>query len=182
MRCPSVTPRIEVGGYVGLSKTGVITSQYDKLTATVSSRWDVSGKNKSYVVTPSITYLTPLSLKAAVGLLASGTYVGTGYARYYYGVSAADSRASGLPIYNPSHNWNSYTVGGFGTYSLTGNLLHGVQGHCRRHLLARAEPDGALAADLDRGVAQPVHRRGGACLYLLKGSGAPPWSRFPAHR
>jgi outer membrane scaffolding protein for murein synthesis (MipA/OmpV family) len=124
---PERDTAIEVGGYVGLSKTGLITSDYDKLTASISSRWDVSGKSKSYVVTPSLTYLTPLSLKAAVGLLASGTYVGTGYARYYYGVSAADSRASGLPIYTPSHDWNSYTVGGFATYSLTGNLLHGFK-------------------------------------------------------
>ena len=126
-RLPERDTAIELGGYIGLSKTGLITSPYDKLTFSASLRHDVSGKNKSYVFTPSLTYLTPLSTKAAVGFLASGSYVGTKYARYYYGVSAADSRASGLPIFNPSHDWNNYTVGGFSTYSITGNLLHGFK-------------------------------------------------------
>ena len=118
---------IEVGGYIALSKSGVITSDYDKLTFSSSLRYDVTGNNKSYVYTPSLTYLTPLSLKAAVGVFAGGTYVGKRYAQYYYGVTAADSRASGLPIYSPSHDWNNYTLGAFATYSLTGNLLHGFK-------------------------------------------------------
>ena len=126
-RLPERDIAVELGGYIGLSKTGLITSDYDKLTFSASLRHDVTGKNKSYVFTPSLTYLTPLSTKAAVGLLASGSYVGTKYARYYYGVSAADSRASGLPIFNPSHDWNNYTLGGFATYSITGNLLHGFK-------------------------------------------------------
>lgn len=126
-RLPERDTTVELGGYLGLSKTGLITSDYDKLTFSVSLRHDILGKNKSYVFTPSLTYLTPLSTKMAVGFLASGSYVGTKYARYYYGVSAADSRASGLPIFNPSHDWNNYTVGGFATYSLTGNLLHGFK-------------------------------------------------------
>lgn len=124
---PARGTAVEAGGYIALSKTGLITSDYDKLTFSSSLRYDVTGKSRSYVFTPSLTYLTPLSLKAAVGLFAGGTYVGTRYARYYYGVSAADSRASGLPVFNPSHDWNNYTLGAFGTYSITGNLLHGFK-------------------------------------------------------
>ena len=126
-RLPERSTAIELGGFVGLSKTGVVTSPYDQLTFITSVRHDVTGKNDSYVVTPSLTYLTPLSLKAAVVLIASGSYVGTKYARYYYGVSAADSRASGLPVFNASHDWSNYMVGGLATYSLTGNLLHGFK-------------------------------------------------------
>ncbi|WP_174292437.1 MipA/OmpV family protein [Sphingomonas bacterium] len=126
-RLPERDTAVELGGYVALDKTGVITSPYDELSLSFSLRHDVLAKNKSYVFTPSLTYLTPLSTKLAVGLTASGTYVGTKYARYYYGVSAADSRASGLPIFNPSHDWNNYTVGGFTTYSITGDLLHGFK-------------------------------------------------------
>ena len=99
---PERSTAIELGGYIALSKTGLITSDYDKLTLSSSLRYDVTGNNKSYVFTPTLTYLTPLSLKAAVGLFAGGTYVGARYARYYYGVTAADSRASGLPIYTPA--------------------------------------------------------------------------------
>ena len=126
-RLPERDTAIELGGFVGLSRTGVITSDYDQLTFTASFRHDVSNKNDSYVFSPTLTYLTPLSLKAAVGLTASGSYVGTKYARYYYGVTRADSLASGLPAFNASHDWTNYTFGGFATYSITGNLLHGFK-------------------------------------------------------
>ena len=126
-RLPERKTAIELGGFVGLSKTGVITSPYDQLTFQASLRHDVTGNNDSYVFSPSLTYLTPLSLKAAVILIASGSYVGTKYARYYYGVTAADSRASGLPVFTPSHDWSNYTLGALGTYSITGNLLHGFK-------------------------------------------------------
>ena len=119
---------IELGGYVGINKTGVITSPYDTLSLSISYRHDVNGASSSYVWTPSLSYLTPLSTKAAVGLLASGSYVGDKYANYYYSVSPQQSAASGLPVYQARGNrWNSYTVGGFATYSITGNLLHGFK-------------------------------------------------------
>lgn len=119
---------IELGGYAGISKTGVVTSPYDKLTLSISYRHDVNNASGSYVWTPSINYLTPLSTKAAVGLLASGSYVGDKYANYYYSVSPQQAALTGLPAYSARGNrWNSYTVGGFATYSITGNLLHGFK-------------------------------------------------------
>jgi outer membrane scaffolding protein for murein synthesis (MipA/OmpV family) len=119
---------IELGAYAGISKTGVVTSPYDKLTLSISYRHDVNNASGSYVWTPSINYLTPLSTKAAVGLLASGSYVGDKYANYYYTVTPAQSAVTGLPAYSARGNrWNSYTLGGFATYSITGNLLHGFK-------------------------------------------------------
>ena len=127
-RLPELRTGIELGGYVGVSKTGVVTSPYDKLTLTLSYRHDVNNASGSYVWTPSINYLTPLSTKAAVGLLASGSYVGDRYANYYYSVSPQQAALTGLPAYAARGNrWNSYTLGGFGTYSITGNLLHGFK-------------------------------------------------------
>ncbi|MGN6376551.1 MAG: MipA/OmpV family protein [Sphingomonas sp.] len=118
---------VELGGYVGIGKTGVITSQYDKLSLSLSYRHDVSGVSDSGTWQPSVSYFTPLSTKAAVALFGSMTHVGRGYAQTYYGITPTDSLASGLPTYSAHGGWKSYSLGGVATYSLTGNLLHGFK-------------------------------------------------------
>lgn len=118
---------IELGGYVGVGKTGVITSAYDRLSFSVSYRHDVNNAHDSGIVQPSINYLTPLSRKAAVGLFASAEHVERGYAQAYYSISPAQSLASGLPVYNARGGWKNYTLGVLGTASLTGDLLHGLK-------------------------------------------------------
>ena len=118
---------VELGGYVGIGKTGVITSPYDKLSVSVSYRQGVSGAHSSYIWQPSVTYLTPLSRKAAAGLYGSAQYAGQGYANTYFTISPTQSIASGLPSFNARKGWKNYMVGGFLTYSLTGNLLHGFK-------------------------------------------------------
>ncbi|WBH17935.1 MipA/OmpV family protein [Sphingomonas radiodurans] len=119
---------IELGGYVGIGKTGVITSPYDKLSVSVSYRHDVSGVHESGIWQPTINYLTPLSRKAAVALFGSAERVETKYIRTYYNVGPAQSVASGLPTYTIGRGgWKSWTIGGMGAYSLTGDLLKGLK-------------------------------------------------------
>ena len=117
---------IEVGGYAGLSRTGVITSDYDTLGASVSYVQDVNKAHKSYVITPQIDYGTPLSRKAYVGLSANAAYVGGEYADTYFSVTPAGSLLSTLPTYNAGKGWKNYSVTAIGTYALTGDLLHGL--------------------------------------------------------
>jgi MipA family protein len=129
---------IELGGYAGIGKTGIITSPYDKLSFTVSYRYDVNGAHSSGILAPTATYLTPLSRKAAVGVFVSGERVERGYTAAYFNVSPNQSIASGLPVYNGRGGWKNYTLGGFGTVALTGDLLHGfklVAGGTYRRLL-----------------------------------------------
>jgi len=118
---------IEVGGYVGIGKTGIITSPYDKLSATISYRTDVNGVHRSDVWQPSINYLTPLSTKAAVATFLSAEHAGDGYATTYFGVTPAQSVASGLVAYNSRGGWKNWNLGLVGTYALTGDLLHGFK-------------------------------------------------------
>lgn len=117
---------VEVGGYVGIGRTGVITSDYDMLSVSVSYRYDVAGAHKSGIITPSITYMTPLSRKAMVSLFASADIVERGYGRTYFSVTPAGSIASGLPVYTAGGGFKNFTLGGFAAYSLTGDLLHGL--------------------------------------------------------
>ena len=122
-----VKTAIELGGYVGIGKTGVITSPYDKLSVTVSYRHDVANAHDSGIWQPSVNYITPLSPKAAVALFGSAERAGRGYATTYFSVSPTQTIASGLPTYNARGGWKNYTVGGLATYSLTGNLLKGFK-------------------------------------------------------
>lgn len=117
---------VELGGYIGIGKTGVITSDYDKLTASVSYVHDVNNAHKSYLITPQIEYGTPLSRKAYVGVSANAVYAGGGYARTYFSVDASGSLASTLPMYSAGKGWKSYSLTGLATYSLTGDLTHGL--------------------------------------------------------
>lgn len=122
-----VNTAIELGGYVGLGKTGVITSEYDRLSVSVSYRHDVNGAHDSGIWQPSLNYLTPLSRKAVVGLFASAEHVERGYATTYYSITAAQSVASGLPAYGARGGWKNYTLGALGSVALTGDLLHGFK-------------------------------------------------------
>ncbi len=125
-RLPDPGVAIELGGYVGIGKQGVFTSDYDKLNFTVSYVTDVNNVHGSHVITPAIDYGTPLSTKAYVGLNLSADYVGNGYASTYFGVTPAGATASGLPAFTAGKGWKDWTLGTLGMISLTGDLTHGL--------------------------------------------------------
>lgn len=119
---------VELGGFVGISKTGVITSAYDSLTFNIAYGKDVANAHDSYVITPSLQYLTPLSTRTFVSAGVAAEYVGKGYGRYYFDVSPAGSLASGLPAYNGAGADSGFKNVTFnlGTgYSLSGDLRKG---------------------------------------------------------
>lgn len=118
---------IELGGFVGVGKTGVITSPYDRLSVSVSYRYDVNGVHRSGILQPTINYLTPLSRKSAVGLFASAEHVEDGYADRYFTVLPGQVLTSGLPAFRARGGWKNYTLGALGTVSLTGDLFHGFK-------------------------------------------------------
>lgn len=117
----------EAGGYIGVSRTGVITSNYDTLTVRVAYIHDVSDVHDSYVITPQVNYSTPLSRRTLVSIGASADYVGKGYGETYFGVTPAGSLASGLRTYSIGESgWKRYNLTAFVVQSLTGDLRHGL--------------------------------------------------------
>lgn len=117
---------VEAGGFVGIARQGVFTSDYDKLGVSLLFAHDVTGTHGSYVITPSIDYSTPLSTKTFVGIGVSSDYIGSGYADTYFSVDAAGSAASGLPVFAADKGWKDLTVSGYGAVSLTGDLTRGL--------------------------------------------------------
>nr|WP_246351956.1 MipA/OmpV family protein [Sphingobium subterraneum] len=119
----------EVGGWGGVAKTGVITSDYDNLSFRVSYLHDVAGAHRSYIVTPTIEYGTPLSRSTYVGVSVSADYVGKGFGRYYYDVTLAGSQASGLGVYGAAGDKAGFAklnLGIVGAKSLSGDLRKGL--------------------------------------------------------
>lgn len=116
----------EVGGFVGIGKTGVITSEYDNLSFRVAYLKDVGSAHESHVITPSLEYGTPLSREAYVGVGISADFVGDGYASYYFDVSPAGAAASGLSPFQADGGFKSYSLSLFGSRALSGDLLRGL--------------------------------------------------------
>lgn len=116
---------LEMGGYAGIGRRGVITSDYDTLSFTLGYRKGVTGAHSGGILQPTIAYFTPLSTKAAASISVSGERADSKYARAYYDVDAAGSLASGLPQYQARGGWKNYTVSALGGYSLTGDLTKG---------------------------------------------------------
>jgi MipA family protein len=117
---------VELGAQFGLSKTGVVTSPFDNFIADVAVTHDVGGVHDSLLVTPSISYGTPLSRKAYVGVSASATHVGRGYAQRYFGVTAPQAVASGLAASAPGSGFKDVAIGALANYALTGDLRKGL--------------------------------------------------------
>lgn len=147
---------IELGGYFGLAKTGVITSDYDTLGASVTYTHDVAGAHDSYKITPAISYGTPLSRTAYVLLSGYADYVGRDYGDYYFTVTPAGSTASGLPAFSARRSgmlgWGATALVNL---SLTGDLTHGLSlagggGYYRVGNRFARSPIVAIAGDRDQ--------------------------------
>lgn len=119
---------VELGGWIGVQRTGVVTSPYDSFSISASYQYDVANAHRSYVASPSISYATPLSHKLYVSLTGGADYVGRGFGGYYYDVSAAGAAASGLAAYGGADHagWKDWNSNLLVARSLTGDLTHGL--------------------------------------------------------
>lgn len=112
----------EGGGFIGFVKTGVLTSPYDSLSVTLSVSRDLGTVHHSFIVTPSVDYMMPLSRGTMVGASLSADFVGGRYARYYFGIGPNSSSLSGLPQYQPGAGVKSATLSLVGAVALNGDL------------------------------------------------------------
>lgn len=115
---------VEAGFRVGVHFDEVL-SQADGLSVGVSARWDVSGKGSGVVLTPSATYMLPISRAQAIGILASAQFTDGRYSRYNYDVTPEGAIASGLPAYRAKGGFQEATIGIATARDLSGDLLDG---------------------------------------------------------
>ena len=116
---------VEGGGVIGFSRTGVLTSPEDMLTVQIAATHDLGNVHRSFILTPSVFYVAPISKAALISASASFDLVGAGYAQTYFGIDSADSAVSGLPGYRPGGGIKSAAIGVGALRSLRGDLRHG---------------------------------------------------------
>lgn len=122
-----IAPAIELGGSIGFTGNGVLTSAYDRLSVSLSYRADIAGAHGGNLLKPSVLYLMPVSHKAMVLLLAQADRADSNYARTYFGITPAQATASGLPGFTPRGGWKDWSLAGAGAVSLGSDLTHGLQ-------------------------------------------------------
>lgn len=119
---------VEAGGYAGISKTGVFTSDFDILAVRASYVRDVTNVSNSYVLTTSIDYGSPLSKQLFVGVSGSASIAGDRYAQTYFAVDPAGAVRSGLPVFDrPRGGLKNLSATVLADYALSGDLQHGLQ-------------------------------------------------------
>lgn len=77
---------IEIGVSAGVRKPGVL-HQFDALSFSTDVLWDVNGAHGGNVISPTITYFSPLSLGIAASLSLSADYADSDFHDFYFSVS-----------------------------------------------------------------------------------------------
>lgn len=117
---------IDIGVNAGFTVYKLL-SGYDSLTFSADAKWNVNKAHRGAVISPMVSYATPLSKGALVVVGATAKHVDDDYADYYYSVTPAQSAASGgaLPVYQAKGGWVSYGANALVGVDLDGDLTNG---------------------------------------------------------
>lgn len=115
---------IGVGVNAGITAYGLL-NDFDSVTVSADAVWNVNKAHRGLVITPSVSYLTPLSRGTVITLGVHAKHVDDDYADYYYSVSPAQNAASGLPLYQAKGGWASYGAAALVGIDFDGDLTNG---------------------------------------------------------
>ncbi len=124
-KLPELDAAIEIGAFGGLSWHG-LTNPYDTLSLRVDVLHDVGGAHKSTLITPSVSFGTPVSRSTYLSASAAGEWAGGGYADYYYSITPAEGAVAGLPAYDADGGFKSWSLNLTGLQMVTGDLTGGI--------------------------------------------------------
>ena len=122
---PERNTAIEVGGFAGISLHG-LTNPYDSLSFRVDVLHDVGNAHESTLISPSISFGTPLSRSTYVSASAGAEWAGGGYADYYYSFDGPVIPEFPLPIYDADGGFKHWQLGLTGLGMVTGDLTGGL--------------------------------------------------------
>jgi MipA family protein len=124
-KLPELDTAIEVGAFGGVSWHG-LTNPYDSLSLRVDVLHDVGGAHEATLITPSVSFGTPLSRSTYVSASASAEWAGGKYADYYYSITPAEGLVAGLPAYDADGGFKHWGVSLTGMQMVTGDLTGGL--------------------------------------------------------
>ena len=146
---------IEIGATAGVSFSKVL-NPFDSLTLSTDIQWDVAKAHRGRLISPNISYSTPLSTAIFTNLSLSATHVDGNYADTYFSIDAAGSAASGLPVFDAKGGWKSYGASLLGGFDLSGDVrdggwgLFGLVSYSRLTGDAKRSPVTAIRGDADQ--------------------------------
>lgn len=146
---------IEVGGAAGLSFPGVL-NPYDSVNVGVDVTHDINGAHGGTVITPSVSYFTPLSKGMVAAVALSAEHGDRRFMNYYYSVNSAQSTASGLPLYTAGAGWTKAGANLLVSIDLDGDLTNGglgvvfIGGYSRMLGDAKASPFTSVVGSADQ--------------------------------
>ena len=115
---------IEVGATAGVSFSKIL-HPFDSVSLSTDIQWDVAGAHKGRIISPSVSYSTPLSMAIFTSFSLSATHVDGNYADTYFSIDQAGSIASGLPVFDAKGGWKSYGASLLGAVDLSGDARDG---------------------------------------------------------
>jgi outer membrane protein len=115
---------VELGPSIGISIPHVLNA-YDSLSLGVDAAWDVTGTHDGMVVSPHMSYQTPLSRGILADLSATAVYGDGNFTDYYFSVTPADAAITGLPQFHAKGGFNQIGSTLFVGFDLDGNLRNG---------------------------------------------------------
>ena len=146
---------IEVGATAGVSFSKVL-NPFDTLSISSDIQWDVAGAHKGRLITPGVSYSTPLSEAIFTSLSFSATHVDGNYADTYFSIDALGSAVSGLPAYDADGGWKSYGASLLGGVDLSGDArdggwgMFGLASYSRLTGDAKRSPVTSIRGDADQ--------------------------------
>jgi outer membrane protein len=124
-KLPELDLAIEVGAFAGVSFHG-LTNPYDSLSFRVDYLTDVGSAHESSLISPSVSFGSPLSRSTYVSASLSAEWAGGGYADYYYSISPAEGLVAGLPAYDADGGFKHWGLSLMGIQAVTGDLTGGL--------------------------------------------------------
>jgi outer membrane scaffolding protein for murein synthesis (MipA/OmpV family) len=119
---------IEVGPSAGISASQVL-NRYDSLSFSTDVLWDINGAHEGMVVSPSVSYFTPVSRAVAGSLTLGAEYADADFNDYYFTVTPAQGTASGLPAFDAHESgFTSVSATLLTAFDLDGDLTNGGWG------------------------------------------------------
>lgn len=118
-------PGVVEAGVAGSINLRHLLNAHDVLSIGSDLRWDITGHGGGMIVSPGVSYLTPLSRAQVFGLQFGFNWVNRRYAAFEYGIDAEGGAASGLPQYAGRAGIKDLSLGAFTAYDLNGDLLDG---------------------------------------------------------
>jgi outer membrane scaffolding protein for murein synthesis (MipA/OmpV family) len=118
---------IEVGATAGVAFSKIL-NPFDTVTISSDIQWDVAGAHRGRIISPSISYATPLSTAIFTMFSLSATHVDGNYADTYFSIDQGGSIASGLTVFDAKGGWKSYGASLLGAVDLSGDARDGGWG------------------------------------------------------